>query len=135
MAQLEFLKHWINDHIEDTQQVLHKPVLFAEFGKSWKDPNYNVSQKDDLYNMVYSSIYTSASRSGAAAGCLFWQQLVHGMESYNDGYEVILTEPSSTTRLIVQQSKKLSLAHRRFVTKKNRQAHKTKKSNDTDKKN
>ncbi|XP_022005302.1 mannan endo-1,4-beta-mannosidase 1 [Helianthus annuus] len=106
VAQLEFLQQWIYDHIVDAQEVLKKPVIFAEFGKSWKQPGYNVSQKNQLYNMVYTWIYRSAS-GGVASGGLFWQQLVEGMDSYKDGYEVILTEPSSTVRLITQQAKKL----------------------------
>lgn len=120
------MKHWIKNHIEDAQLVLQKPILFAEFGKSWKDPSYNVSQKDELYYMVYSSIYTSARKGGVAAGGLFWQQLVQGMDSYRDGYEVILTEPSSTVSLITQQSKKLILDHRRFESMEKRKAPKTK---------
>ncbi|KAI3684876.1 hypothetical protein L6452_34103 [Arctium lappa] len=113
-AQMAFLKHWINDHINDTQQILRKPVLFKEFGKSSKERGYNVSQRNNLYNMVYSSIYASARTNGAAAGGLFWQQLVEGMDNYKDGNEVILTEPSSTVRLISRQSKKLSHVRRRF---------------------
>ncbi|KAI3762825.1 hypothetical protein L1987_53267 [Smallanthus sonchifolius] len=113
-GQLDFLQQWIYDHIEDAQEVLQKPVIFAEFGTS----DYNVSQKNELYNVVYSSIYRSARIGGVAAGGLFWQQLVQGMDSYKDGYEVILTEPSSTVRLIAQQSKRLSVTPRRFLSKK-----------------
>ncbi|KAJ0805017.1 putative mannan endo-1,4-beta-mannosidase [Helianthus annuus] len=126
-VQLDFLQQWIHDHIEDAQNILKKPVLFTEFGKSWRQPGYNVSQKDQLYNVVYSSIYRSARTGGVAVGGLFWQQLVHGMDSYKDGYEVILTEPSSTVSLIYQQSKKLSATHKRFIAKKRHKAPKAKR--------
>ncbi|KAI3762824.1 hypothetical protein L1987_53266 [Smallanthus sonchifolius] len=116
-GQLDFLQQWIHDHIKDAQEVIRKPILFAEFGKSWEHHGYNASQRDQLYNVVYSSIYKSASISGVAVGGLFWQQLVRGMDSYKDRYEVILSEPSSTVRLIAQQAKKLSVTHRRFLTK------------------
>ncbi|KAI7732003.1 hypothetical protein M8C21_017182 [Ambrosia artemisiifolia] len=126
-AQLDFLQQWIHDHIEDAQSILKKPVLFTEFGKSWKHPGYNVSQKDQLYHVVYSSIYRSARTNGVAVGGLFWQQLVQGMDSYKDGYEVILTEPSSTVSLISRQSKKLSVTHKRFLIKKRTQAPRAKR--------
>ncbi|KAJ0785968.1 putative mannan endo-1,4-beta-mannosidase [Helianthus annuus] len=126
-VQLDFLQQWIHDHIEDAQNILKKPVLFTEFGKSWRQPGYNVSQKDQLYNVVYSSIYRSACTGGVAVGGLFWQQLVKGMDSYKDGYEVILTEPSSTVSLIYQQSKKLSATHKRLIAKKRHKAPKAKR--------
>ncbi|MFS7890175.1 putative mannan endo-1,4-beta-mannosidase [Helianthus anomalus] len=126
-VQLDFLQQWIHDHIEDAQNILKKPVLFTEFGKSWRQPGYNVSQKDQLYSVVYSSIYRSACTGGVAVGGLFWQQLVQGMDSYKDGYEVILTEPSSTVSLIYQQSKKLGATHKRFIAKKRHKAPKAKR--------
>lgn len=110
------------DHIVDAQEVLQKPIVFAEFGKSWKHIGYNIRQRDQLYNVVYSWIYRSASEGGVAAGGLFWQQLVEGMDSYKDGYEVILTEPSSTVRLITQHAEKLSNIRKRFPTKIKRNA-------------
>ncbi|KAI3807321.1 hypothetical protein L1987_23247 [Smallanthus sonchifolius] len=122
-GQLDFLQQWIYDHIEDAQEVLQKPVIFAEFGKS----GYNASQKNQLYSVVYSLIYRSARIVGVAAGGLFWQQLVQGMDSYKDGYEVILTEPSSTVRLIAQQSKRLSVTPRRFLSKRKHEAPKAKR--------
>ncbi|XP_074265421.1 mannan endo-1,4-beta-mannosidase 1-like [Silene latifolia] len=33
-AQLTFLKQWVDQHIADSQNILRKPVIFAEFGKS-----------------------------------------------------------------------------------------------------
>ncbi|XP_076928686.1 mannan endo-1,4-beta-mannosidase 7-like [Bidens hawaiensis] len=122
-AQLDFLQQWMYDHIVDAQEVLQKPIVFAEFGKSWKHIGYNIRQRDQLYNVVYSWIYRSASEGGVAAGGLFWLQLVEGMDSYKDGYEVILTEPSSTVRLITQHAEKLSNIRKRFLTKRKRNAH------------
>ncbi|KAI7726032.1 hypothetical protein M8C21_009455 [Ambrosia artemisiifolia] len=108
-VQLDFLQQWIYNHIVDAQKALGKPIFFAEFGKSLKQPSFNVTQRDQLYNAIYSWIYRSVSTGGAAAGGLFWQQLVQGMDAYKDGYEVILTEPSSTVRLITGQAKILSI--------------------------
>nr|XP_027089783.1 mannan endo-1,4-beta-mannosidase 7-like [Coffea arabica] len=74
-AQLSFLINWLQSHIQDAEKILQKPLLFTEFGKSSKDPGFNMNQRDLLFNTVYSTIYSSASGGGAAAGGLFWQFL------------------------------------------------------------
>ncbi|XP_010926118.1 mannan endo-1,4-beta-mannosidase 1 [Elaeis guineensis] len=99
-AQLAFLNKWLDSHIQDARNVLRKPLLLTEFGKSWKDPGYSSSQRDALFNTVYSKIYWSARTGGATAGGLFWQLLTEGMDSYRDGYEVILNEAPSTSNMI-----------------------------------
>uniref|UniRef100_A0A7N0UHI3 mannan endo-1,4-beta-mannosidase n=1 Tax=Kalanchoe fedtschenkoi TaxID=63787 RepID=A0A7N0UHI3_KALFE len=106
-TQLSFLGNWLNVHIQDSQNILHKPLLLAEFGKSWKDPGYSTYQRDSLFNQVYYQVYASARRGGAAAGGLFWQLLADGMDSFKDGYEIDLSQSSSTSNLIAQQSHKL----------------------------
>lgn len=104
-TQLSFLNNWVNDHIQDAQNVLRKPVLFAEFGKSTKSSG--IDQRDRLFNTIYSKIYSSASGGGAAVGGLYWQLLAEGMDNFRDGYEVVLSEKSSTASLIAQESQKL----------------------------
>ncbi|KAK4417437.1 Mannan endo-1,4-beta-mannosidase 7 [Sesamum alatum] len=105
--QLSFLSNWLDAHIQDAQFILHKPLLITEFGKSWKDPGFSPSDRDVLFNTVYSKIYASAKRGGAAAGGLFWQLLAEGMDSFRDGYEIILDEDSSTGKVITQQAHRL----------------------------
>lgn len=105
--QLSFLSNWLDAHIQDAQYVLQKPILITEFGKSWKDPGFTPYQRDLLFNTVYSKIYLSAKRGGAAGGGLFWQLLVQGMDNFRDGYEIILDENSSTANVIAQQAHKL----------------------------
>ncbi|KAL1170296.1 hypothetical protein V6Z11_A05G203300 [Gossypium hirsutum] len=85
-SQIAFLNNWLYNHIQDAQNILQKPLLFAEFGKSLKIAGPN--QRDELYNTVYTAIYSSARGGGAAIGGLFWQLLAEGMDSYGDGYEV-----------------------------------------------
>ncbi|KAH6796226.1 hypothetical protein C2S51_037212 [Perilla frutescens var. frutescens] len=82
--------------------------MFAEFGKSSKDPGYNTKERDQLLDAVYSAIYSSARRGGVAAGGLFWQLLSEGMDNLRDGYEIVFNESPSTTSLIEEQSKKLN---------------------------
>ncbi|OMO84431.1 hypothetical protein COLO4_22038 [Corchorus olitorius] len=117
--QLSFLNNWLDAHIQDAQFILRKPVLFTEFGKSWKDPGFSTYQRDQLFNTVYYKIYSSAKRGGPAAGGLFWQLLAEGMGSFKDGYEIILSESSSTANIITQQSHKLDQIRRIFGRMKN----------------
>lgn len=126
-SQLTFLNGWLNDHINDAQNILRKPVLFAEFGKSLKYSGNN--QRDQLFNTVYSQIYSSASGGGAAIGGLFWQLLAEGMDSFRDGYEVILSENSSTASLIAEESQKLNRIRKMYARLRNVQ--KWKKARET----
>ncbi|KAL8490460.1 hypothetical protein ACS0TY_025599 [Phlomoides rotata] len=106
--QLLFLDKWLNSHIKDAETIIQKPLLFAEFGKSSKDPGYDTHKRDELFSAVYSAIYSSASRGGAAAGGLFWQLLTQGMDNLRDGYEIVFSESPSTATMIQQQSQKLN---------------------------
>lgn len=109
-AQLGFLSRWLDTHLEDAREVLRKPLLVAEFGKSSKDPGFTPAQRETLFGAVFSKIYWSARAGGGgpAAGGLFWQLLADGMESYGDGYELVLEELRWTTsNLIAQNCRKL----------------------------
>eukprot|EP00268_Persea_americana_P041413 TRINITY_DN4123_c0_g1_i1.p1 TRINITY_DN4123_c0_g1~~TRINITY_DN4123_c0_g1_i1.p1 ORF type:complete len:474 (-),score=89.34 TRINITY_DN4123_c0_g1_i1:453-1751(-) len=106
-SQLAFLNNWLDTHIQDAQYIIRKPLLLAEFGKSWKDPGFSSYQRDTLFNTVYSKIYSSAKRGGPAAGGLFWQLLTEGMGSFRDGYEIVLSESPTTASMIAQQSHRL----------------------------
>ncbi|XP_057722719.1 mannan endo-1,4-beta-mannosidase 7-like [Arachis stenosperma] len=112
--QISFLSHWLNEHIQDAQNTLHKPVLFAEFGISTKTFGSNTKPRDQFYNTVYSKIYSSASGGGAAVGCLFWQLLDQGMDTFRDGYEVIISESPSTASLIAQESQKMNRIRKKY---------------------
>ncbi|KAJ7966781.1 Mannan endo-1,4-beta-mannosidase-like protein [Quillaja saponaria] len=116
---VSFLSGWMNDHIQDAQNTLKKPVIFAEFGLTMKEFGFNPSQRDQLYDTVYSKIYSSASAGGAAAGGLFWQLLSEGMDSFRDGYEVILTESSSTVSLISEEAHKLGRIRKMYARLRN----------------
>lgn len=117
--QLSFLNNWLNAHIQDAQYILRKPILLAEFGKSTKDPGFSTHQRDLLFNTVYYKIYSSAKRGGAAAGGLFWQLLTEGMDSFRDGYEIVLSQSPSTANVIAQQSHKLYQIRKIFARMRN----------------
>ncbi|OMO87554.1 Glycoside hydrolase, family 5 [Corchorus capsularis] len=116
-SQIAFLKNWLDTHIQDAQNILRKPLLFAEFGKSLRIAGPN--QRDELFNTVYTAIYSSARAGGAAVGGLFWQLFTPGMDSFRDGYEVIMSEGTSTVNLITQESQKLNHIRRMYVRLRN----------------
>ena len=114
-SQLSFLSSWLDAHIADAQRTLRKPLLITEFGKSWKDPGYSSGERDALFGMVYAKIYDSARTGGATVGGLFWQLMAEGMDSYRDGYEVVLGEVPSTTGVITSQSRRLHFVSKAFA--------------------
>ncbi|KAM1426165.1 hypothetical protein TB2_018056 [Malus domestica] len=85
---------------------------------SWKDLGFNTYQRDLLFNTVYSKIYFSAKRGGAAAGGLFWQLFTEGMDSFRDGYDIVLSQSPSTANVIAQQSHKLNQIRKIFCADK-----------------
>jgi mannan endo-1,4-beta-mannosidase len=113
--QLAFLNNWLNAHFLDAQYALKKPILVAEFGKSFKDSGYSTNQRDQLFSTVYYKIYASAKRGGPASGAMFWQLLTGGMESFDDGYGIMLGQSSSTANVIAQQSHKLYLIRKIYA--------------------
>lgn len=113
--QLSFLNNWLSAHFLDAQYALKKPILVAEFGKSFKDSGFSSNQRDQLFNTVYYKIYASAKRGGPASGALFWQLLTEGMESFDDGYGISLGQSTSTANVIAQQSHKLYLIRKIYA--------------------
>jgi len=107
-AQLSFLQSWIENHLEDGRRILKKPVLFTEFGKSYRDPGFGTGERDNLLDMVYKHVYASARWGGAGGGAMFWQLMAEGMSSYGDGYEIVLSQNPSTAALVSGQSHKLA---------------------------
>ncbi|KAI3980904.1 hypothetical protein MKX01_025469 [Papaver californicum] len=108
-AQIDFVDKWVQSHIQDSNSApIGKPLLLAEFGKSSRTSGYNVGQRDAYFARLYNTIYACARSGGPCGGGAFWQLMAQGMDSFKDGYEVILAECPSTAALITQQSRKLS---------------------------
>ncbi|PUZ55489.1 hypothetical protein GQ55_5G215800 [Panicum hallii var. hallii] len=114
-SQLRFLGAWLDAHVADARDALRKPLLVAEFGRSRRDPGYSGDQRDAVFGAVYGKVYESARAGGPAAGALFWQLLADGMDSYGDGYEVVLGQASSTAGVIATQSRRLQGLARAFA--------------------
>ncbi|KAL1820802.1 hypothetical protein ACET3Z_015671 [Daucus carota] len=116
-SQLSFTNNWISTHIQDSQTVLQKPMLVAEFG--WNKSRIDTNTRDQLIGTVYSGIYSSARRGGAAAGGIIWQLLASGQDSFRDGYETVLSQSPSTAGVIVSQSRSLTQLRQTFVRRRN----------------
>ncbi|KAL3630330.1 Mannan endo-1,4-beta-mannosidase 2 [Castilleja foliolosa] len=106
-AQMVFMQRWMTSHWRDSKTLLKKPMVFTEFGKSSKDTGFSISSRDAFLNAIYRNIYSFA-RGGGIGGGLVWQILDEGMESYSDGYEIVLTQSSSTSSVISQQSRQMT---------------------------
>lgn len=113
-----FLQRWLTSHWTDSRTILRKPLIFSEFGKSSKDSGFSISARDSFLNAIYTNIYNLARSGGTIAGGMVWQLMDEGMQSYFDGYEIVLSQNPSTRNIIGQQSTKMAaLAHimsRRF---------------------
>jgi mannan endo-1,4-beta-mannosidase len=85
---------------------MKKPLILGEFGKSWKLPGYSIENRNACFGKSYDAVYSGAKSGVACVGGLFWQLLAQGMETFRDGYDVVLEENPSTAALIAQQSQR-----------------------------
>ncbi|KAK3038236.1 hypothetical protein RJ639_030845 [Escallonia herrerae] len=104
VAQMAFMQRWMSSHWDDSRRILKKPLVIAEFGKSSKDPGYSPDVRDSFMSTIYRSIYNFARGRGTLGGGLVWQLMAEGMESYYDGYEIVLSQSPSTGGVISRQS-------------------------------
>ncbi|XP_011622682.1 mannan endo-1,4-beta-mannosidase 6 [Amborella trichopoda] len=106
---ITFVKSWTNAHIEDAENALGMPVLFAEFGVSSRDSGFNTSFRDNLVATVYKPVLESSKRGGGGGGALIWQLFPEGTEYMDDGYAVVLSKAPSTATIMSTQSKRLDM--------------------------
>lgn len=111
-AQTAFVQRWLESHQVDAKAIIRKPLVFTEFGKSKKDPDYSISMRDAYMNTVYLDIYNLARNGGSIGGGLVWQILAKGMDSFDDGYEIVLSDEPSTNAIISQQSARMTSLQR-----------------------
>lgn len=107
LQQISFIENWLAAHIADCSSTLQKPFLFGEFGMSSKDSKFKPEYRESFLATIYTVLYISALGGGAGAGGLLWQIFPKGMENFNDGYQIVLSEDESLSRIIIQQSKRL----------------------------
>ncbi|WJX13454.1 mannan endo-1,4-beta-mannosidase [Trifolium repens] len=102
-----FVDKWIESHIQDSNTILGKPIIIAEFGKSSNSSGYSIAKRNSYFSKIYKAISKSANSGGSCAGGIFWQLLSQGMDNYGDGFQVILEDSPSTARVIKHQSMKM----------------------------
>ncbi|KAF9601280.1 hypothetical protein IFM89_018390 [Coptis chinensis] len=103
---------WMSSHWTDSKMIVRKPLVFAEFGKSNKNPGYSLTVRNTILATIYNNIYNDARSGGSFGGGMVWQLVAEGMESYYDGYEIVLSQNPSTTGIITTQSQKMTaLSH------------------------
>ncbi|KGN52650.1 mannan endo-1,4-beta-mannosidase 1 [Cucumis sativus] len=115
-TKMAFLEEWIALHWTDSKTILKKPLIFEEFGKSIRDQNQtssSVRDRDAFLSKVFSIIYNLARNGATMAGGLVWQVMAEGMESYYDGYEIVLSQTPSTTAIITHQSNNMAALNTR----------------------
>ncbi|KAI5584671.1 hypothetical protein POPTR_006G109900v4 [Populus trichocarpa] len=108
-SHIQFIKSWMEAHIEDAERYLGMPVVFAEFGVSSKDPGYNTSFRDTMINTVYKTLLNSTKRGGSGAGSLLWQIFPDGTDYMDDGYAIVLSKSPSTSNIISLHSTRVAI--------------------------
>ncbi|KAG6484983.1 hypothetical protein ZIOFF_053509 [Zingiber officinale] len=105
--KVKYLSSWVDSHINDSEHLLKKPVLFSEVGSQLHVKKNGSYDRDILLKIVYDKVYESASKGQAGAGALIWQLVVEGMQRYHDEFSLVAREHASTYNLILQQSCRL----------------------------
>uniref|UniRef100_A0ACD5V8C2 Uncharacterized protein n=1 Tax=Avena sativa TaxID=4498 RepID=A0ACD5V8C2_AVESA len=108
-----YLSSWVDSHLNDSENILKKPVLFSEVGYlQHVDPN-STADGDILLRVVYDKIYDSARKLQAGGGALVWQLMVEGTHMYHDNFSLVARDHPLTYKLIKEQSCRLQLLYKK----------------------
>ena len=109
------MKRWMHSHSIDSNKILKKPLVLAEFGKSNKDSGHSLGERDQYLRKVYESMNTFEPTGGEIGSSLVWLLMAEGMDSYGDGYGIILSQHPSTRGVISGQSHKMTTLSRMLL--------------------
>lgn len=107
----------MENHVDDSENLLGMPVVFGEFGVSTKNGKHNVTFRDAFIGTVYKTLLNSTRRGGSGGGSLLWQLFPEGTEYMDDGYAVVLTKSPTTASIISLQSRRLQIFNSRCAWK------------------
>ncbi|KAJ4817703.1 hypothetical protein LUZ62_030269 [Rhynchospora pubera] len=110
--KVRYLTTWVESHINDSEHILEKPVLFSEVGSRSISEQNGTHEGDILLKIVYDKIYESAKKQGAGSGALIWQLTVKQMQRFRDDFSLVAQSHPSTYELIKHQSCRLQLLFR-----------------------
>lgn len=111
--KVRYLSSWVDSHLNDSENILKKPVLFSEVGYlQHADANTTVD-RDILLRVVYDKIYDSARKLQAGGGALIWQLMVKGTHMYHDNFSLVARDHPSTYKLIKEHSCRLQMLHKK----------------------
>jgi len=105
--KVKYLSNWVDSHLNDSEYILRKPVLFSEVGYLQHPEVNSTVNGDTVLKLVYDKIYNSAKKLQAGGGALIWQLMVEGSQMYNDGFSMVAHDRPSTYKLIKEQSCRL----------------------------
>jgi mannan endo-1,4-beta-mannosidase len=92
---------WTSDHVDDTEELLGKPLVLEEFGKYRP-----LSERNQFFQGWYDVIYEGASEGLAAGGSLFWILYHEDYPDY-DGFGVYYPADSSTVEIIETEASRI----------------------------
>ncbi|KAL6315366.1 hypothetical protein AAG906_000474 [Vitis piasezkii] len=79
---------WLSGQNESAQMA---------FMQRWmQNQGYSLGARDQYLSTVYQSMNNFESTGGGISGSLVWQLMAEGMDSYGDGYGIILSQDAST---------------------------------------
>ena len=93
---------WVRNHIDDSTELLGKPVILEEFGRPLP-----IETRNTFYQGWYDEIYSAAQAGGAAGGSNFWI-LYHDDYPDYDGFGVYSPEDTSTCNIIATEAAKMN---------------------------
>ncbi|GJN07151.1 hypothetical protein PR202_ga24953 [Eleusine coracana subsp. coracana] len=97
---LNFVKTWMQQHIDDAANLLQMPILIGEFGVSLKDGKFNNEFREAFMKTVYDIFLSSWKAGVIGGGCLVWQLFPESAEHMDVGYAVIFGKSPSTLNLL-----------------------------------
>jgi len=102
-----FQKSWILEHAKEAQQVLGKPLVLEEFGKSIEGSSSfeeGVKRRDDVFRSAQGLVEEAALAGNGLAGSLFWNwetDLIRSPGSYE------INAGDSTFQLVRDHAKRM----------------------------
>ncbi|KAI0501830.1 hypothetical protein KFK09_016775 [Dendrobium nobile] len=103
----DFVKSWMQDHMDDAEKLLNMPVVFGEFGVSLKDERFTTEFREAFIGRVHKMLLMSKKRGGSGGGSLLWQLFPEGIEHMDDGYAVVLAKSPTTSNVLSVHATKL----------------------------